>query len=160
MPRLTVWVDADSCPTRVREIICAASTRRGVDAVFVANRKIPLPESGRVSTVVVDEGDQSADAYLVEHARCGDLAVTRDIPLAAQLVGAGLTVLNDRGDVFTEANVRERLSIRDHMYELRTSGIMVGEQSRYGKREIYRFSNAFDRELTRVLNQKSTDSTV
>lgn len=155
MHRLTIWVDADSCPTRIREIICSAASRRKVGAIFVANRTIPIPRAEQVSAVVVSDGDQSADAYLVEHAQSGDLAVTRDIPLAAQLVASGVTVLNDRGDVFTEANVRERLSIRDHMYELRTSGIMVAEQSRFGPREIFRFSNAFDRELTRILNRST-----
>ncbi|TVQ39694.1 MAG: DUF188 domain-containing protein [Spirochaetaceae bacterium] len=148
---MRIWVDADSCPARVREIICKASRRRGVAAVFVANRRIRLPGGHQLLSVLVPAEEQSADTYLIAHAEAGDLAVTRDIPLAAELVKRGVLVLNDRGDVYSADNVRERLSIRDHMYELRASGIATPETGGFGKREIFAFANAFDRALTRLL---------
>ncbi len=148
---MRIWVDADSCPARVREIICKAAQRRGVAAIFVANREIPIASGRQLHSVVVPAEDQSADVYLMTHADSGDLAVTRDIPLAAELVERGLLVLNDRGEVFSAENVRERLSIRDHMYQLRSNGIATRETAAFGKREIFAFANAFDRALTQLL---------
>ena len=148
---MTIWVDSDSCPARVREIVCRAAMRRKVRAVFVANRPIPLPPGRLIESVVVAAEDQSADAYILECAEPDDVAITRDIPLAAGLVERNLVVLNDRGDIYTAENVRERLSIRDHMYELRSNGVLVAEQSSFGRRQIFQFSNAFDRILTQRL---------
>ncbi len=98
--------------------------------------------------VVVSAEEGSADRYIVEHARSGDIAITRDIPHAADLVERGVLVLNDRGTVFSAENVRERLSVRDFMYDLRNSGVGVPERGRFGQRDIALFAQAFDRELT------------
>ncbi len=148
---MTVWVDADSCPQRVREIVIRAAARRGVPAVFVANRRIPLPKNGRVSAVVVPKGDDSADLHITDRAAPGDLVITRDIPLAAQLVEKNVRVINDRGDVFTAENIRERLSVRNFMKDLRDAGLYESPSGGFGPREIRLFSDAFDRELTRIL---------
>ena len=148
---LRIWVDADSCPSRVREIICRAADRTTTPASFVANRKIPLPKRSLISMIVVGTEEGSADRYIATHAQTGDIAVTRDIPHAADLVSLGVVVLNDRGVVFTEENVRERLSVRDFMYELRTQGIEVPERAPYSQRDIALFAQAFDRVLTQRL---------
>lgn len=149
---MTIWVDADSCPKRVRDIVARAAEKRDVAAVFVANRAIHTPPT--VSFIEVSESPEAADRYLVEHAETGDLAVTRDIPLAAELVDSGLIVLNDRGDVYSTENVRERLSIRDFMKELRSRGEYEMPGRGYSNREVQAFAAAFDRELTRCLDLK------
>jgi uncharacterized protein YaiI (UPF0178 family) len=148
---MTVWVDADSCPSRVREIVTRAAARRGVAAIFVANRRIPLPKNKKVSSVVVPAGADSADAHISERAEPGDLVITRDIPLAAELVEKNVRVINDRGDVFTAENIRERLSVRNFMKDLRDSGLFESSSGGFGPREIRLFSDAFDRELTKML---------
>ncbi len=152
-PSFHIWVDADSCPVRVREVICRAADRTGTGATFVANRKIPLPRSPRIEMVVVGSEEGSADRYIAGHAQNGDMAITRDIPHAADLVERGVVVLNDRGTVYSSENVRERLSVRDFMYDLRTQGIDVPEGGPLGKRDIAQFAQAFDRELTRRMRE-------
>lgn len=149
---MKILVDADSCPQPVREIIARAAVKRGVKAVFAANRQIPLPEADLVEMVVVEKGEGVADRWIIDQAESGDLAVTRDIPLAAELVEKQIVVINDRGAHFTPENIRERLSIRNLMKDFREAGIMPEKESSFGRREIQQFAAAFDRELTRLLN--------
>jgi hypothetical protein len=147
--KLRIWVDADSCPRPVREIIQRAVERTGVEAIFVANREIPGVDSEHLVVVGREEG--AADAHIVEHSGQRDLVVTRDIPLAKELVDRGNTVLNDRGEIFSPENVGERLSIRNFMYHLRKSGLLYSTERTYGRRELQAFANSFDKELTRLL---------
>ena len=142
---MNIWVDADSCPRRVREIVIRAAERTGARAVFVANRRIPTGRmKGYRMRVVAD-----ADREIVERVGDADLVVTRDIPLAAQLVKRGITVLNDRGTIYTNENVGERLSWRDFMAELRERGTYIPEQDRLDESDIREFANSLDRELRR-----------
>lgn len=146
---MTIWVDADSCPRRVREIVVKAANRRDVRARFVSRQDVGVRSVGAVEAVVSQEED--ADEVIAAGVSAGDLVITRDIPLAARLVELDALVLNTRGEVYTRENVRERLSQRDFMYELRSSAAFREPGSRYGAREIAAFANAFDRELEKRL---------
>lgn len=148
---MTVWVDADSCPRQVRDIVVRAAKRTGVRAVFVANKKIPGIEGSGAEFVLCSAGADAADDRIVEEAAPGDLAVTRDIPLAARLVDARVPVVNDRGILYTAENVRERLSVRNFMMELNMSGIAPERINSYGPKEVKAFADGFDRELSRLL---------
>lgn len=141
---MRVLVDADSMPTRLREIIVRQADRRGFLAIFFANHSIPLPASDQVDQRVVHDADDA----MVEVAEDGDLAVTHDVPLAARLIEKGATVLDDRGGRFTGENIGERLSSRDFAAELRESGVMTQRFRAFGPKEVQAFANAFDRELT------------
>ncbi len=147
---MRIWVDADSCPRQVREIIARAAVRRRIETLFVANRALPDAGGASISFVRVGKAEGEADAYIVDHALPPDLVVTRDIPLATALVEGGLRVLNDRGELYTAENVRERLSVRDFMYELRSSGLTPERTGRFGGRETKAFADAFDRELAKA----------
>ncbi len=148
-PISAIWVDADSCPRRVREIIARAAERRRIRVYYLANREIPLPESPHVSMIVVSGDPEAVDARIVAEAPATALVVTRDIPLAAQLVERGLVVLNDRGEVFTAENVRERLSLRNFSKELRDAGLYRPAGDSHDHRAVQAFANALDRELQR-----------
>ncbi len=148
----TLWVDADSCPREVRRIIEKACIREGISLVYVANRPIPQPDDPRFSMVVVPAESQGADRYLMEQIRPGDLAVTRDIPLAAELLKRDAAVINDRGGEFTPDNIQERLSMRDFMYQIRNMGIQGDEGPAFGPREKKAFADTFDRVLCRLLS--------
>ena len=107
---------------------------------------------------IADSSPDAADDYIVENISAGDMAITRDIPLAKRLVIAGIRVLNDRGIVYTEENINERLSIRNLMLDLHNNGIAPERTSQYGKKELQNFANALDREITRLLKTaKSPD---
>lgn len=149
---MIIWVDSDSCPVKIREIVVRAANRVGINAVFVANREIPGVESSNSSLIVVEKGEGVADAYIVAHASEGDLAVTRDIPLAADLVTKGLMVLDDRGSVMDSGNIRERLSMRNAMTELRSYGIVSETTKPMSQRDIQQFAAAFDKQLRLWIN--------
>lgn len=150
MAAARIWVDADSCPVRIREIVCRAASKRGIKTLFVANRKIPITENTYTEMIVVAKKEGSADEYILDHAGQRDLVITRDIPLAGSCVERGLRVINDRGSVYTEENVRHRLSLRNFMHALRESGTYVAETKTLGRKEIHAFAAVFDRELTKL----------
>lgn len=149
---MKIWIDADSCPRPVREIVERAAKRELLPLIYTANRKIPMEENPLFSMVVTEATDQSADLYIVDNVDPGDLVITRDIPLADQLVGKEISVLNDRGVLYTRENIKERLSVRNFMYELREFGGGVERHSVFGSKEKQAFANAFDRQLRKMLN--------
>jgi uncharacterized protein len=149
---MTIWVDADSCPTRIRRIIEEGADRTGFPVIFVADRPISFSKE-MVKMITVPGGPDSADNYIVESSSEGDLVITRDIPLADQVISKGCTVLDDRGNLFTEENIRERLSLRNFMQHLRNTGIPCAGKGPLSNREIASFAAAFDRFLTLKLKE-------
>jgi uncharacterized protein YaiI (UPF0178 family) len=146
---MKILVDADSCPSQVRNIIARAAERTGTRALFVANRKIPFSPKTEARMIVVREGEISDDR-LVGLAEAGDLAVTRDIPLAERLLNRGVRPINDRGGIFTPDMIRERISLRDFMEDLRKSGRPIPEEDRFGDREARAFAARLDAELHKL----------
>ncbi|MFW5994471.1 MAG: DUF188 domain-containing protein [Spirochaetia bacterium] len=147
---MTIWVDADSCPRRIREIVVRAARRTRSRATFVANRKMPEINGRGIRMQVVED----ADAAILEQVAAEDLAITRDIPLAEALVERGVLVLNDRGTVYTTENIGERRSWRDFMAGLRERGTFVPEQDRFGNSDVQAFAAAFDAALARKLRER------
>lgn len=149
---MKIWIDADAAPNDVKEIVFRASARLGLDTALVANQRLSTPANNpRVTSVLVAGGPDVADQHIIDQAAEGDLAITADIPLAARLVDKGVLVLDPRGDRYTEANVRERLSIRDFMDSLRSSGVETGGPKPYDRQAKQDFANALDRLLTEQL---------
>jgi len=148
---LTLWVDADSCPKQVRDLILKTGFRRKIPVRFVANRAIPGLAGFPFEMTVADATPDAADDFIVEHAVSGDLAITRDIPLAKRLVDSNIAVINDRGTVYTENNINERLALRNLMLDLFNNGIAPERTGTFGKKEMQDFANALDREITRIL---------
>ena len=118
-----------------------------LDTIFVANTQIPDVENEWSSQILVPSGEGEADKYIFENSESGDMAITRDIPLASDLVKNGLLVLDDRGNVFTVDNIGERLSIRNAMTELRSYGVMSKSAGAMSNKDVQLFANSFDREL-------------
>ena len=150
---MTVWVDADSCPIPVRTILIRAADRRKVPTVFVADRTLPIQPTKYVSTALVESDIGSADRHILSAAGTGDLVITRDIPLASELVKKGIDAVSDRGTVLNSDNIGERLSMRNLMYELREGGIQTERQKPATGKDVAAFANAFDREITRLLKR-------
>ncbi|HEX4683186.1 MAG TPA: YaiI/YqxD family protein [Gemmatimonadaceae bacterium] len=148
---MIVWIDADAAPRDVKDICLRASDRLGLETILVANQRLQIPPGyTHVSAVRVDGGPDVADAYIAEHATAGDVAITADIPLAAILVPRGVIVLDPRGDEYTTESIGERLSVRNFMDSLRTTGVETGGHAAYGPRDKQKFANALDRALTRA----------
>ena len=148
---MTLHIDGDSCPRPVRELAARAGKREGVAVVCYANRPIPFDPGLPVEMVIVESTEGAADRALAARAVPRDLALTRDIPLAAQLVEAGIAVVNDRGALYTQENIRERLSVRNFMMDLGASGLRPESTAQYGKKEWDEFVRTFDREFMRLV---------
>jgi uncharacterized protein len=149
---MKLWLDADAVPREVKEVCFRASERLSLETILVANQRLQLPPGYlHLSAVRVDGGPDVADRYIVEHAVAGDVAVTADIPLAALLVPNGVVVIDPRGDEYTAEIIGERLSVRNFMDSLRSTGVETGGHAAYGPREKQAFANALDRTLARAL---------
>jgi len=155
---MQIFVDADSCPRSAREMILRFSSRLGIKSVFAANHSIPgLPKPNENQAAfetaffeLCPQGEGEADRRILALAKSGDLVITRDLPLAEQLVDAGITVLDDRGRAFTKENIREARSIRDFTVGLANNGLDFDRIPSYGKKELSSLANSLDRELTRL----------
>jgi uncharacterized protein YaiI (UPF0178 family) len=148
---VTIFVDADSCPKPVREAVIRAAKRTGVPAVFAANRTIPGIAGANITMEICPSHEGAADDFIVLQAVPGDLVITRDIPLASRLVEKSIIVINDRGRIYTEENIREQLSIRDFVVGLANSGMGIERTASYGNKELKQFSDGFDKTLTRLM---------
>ncbi len=146
-----IWVDADACPRVIKDIVFRASERLALPVRLVANTSLHKHAAGLVEFIVVSEGPDVADDYIVEHANANDLVITADIPLAARIVAKGGVALDPRGERYTEDNMADRLSIRDLMTELRLDGLVQGGPRQFSLTDRQRFASAFDRLLTQLL---------
>jgi uncharacterized protein YaiI (UPF0178 family) len=135
----------------VKEICYRTSERLKLETILVANQRVQLPPGyPHLSSVRVDGGPDVADLHIAENAEAGDVAITADIPLAALLVPKGVIVIDPRGDEYTEESIGERLSVRNFMDGLHSTGVETGGHSAYGQKEKQAFANALDRALTRA----------
>ena len=123
---MTIWVDADACPNVIKEILYRAAERMQMPLVLVANQSLRVPPSRFIRTLRVAAGFDVADNEIVRQCEAGDLVITADIPLAAEAIEKGAAALNPRGERYTPATIRERLTMRDFMDTLRASGIQTG----------------------------------
>lgn len=143
-----IWVDADACPHVIKDLLFRAANRLKIALTLVANQSLSIPASPYIHVLRVPAGFDVADHTIVQHIRAGDLVVTADIPLAAQVVGKGAHALNPRGQVYTQENIHAHLTMRHVMDELRQSGVNTGGPSPFSPRDRQAFANQFDRLLT------------
>jgi len=122
----TIWVDADACPRVIKDILFRASRRTGIALKLVANQPLSVPPAPSISAIQVASGFDVADNHIVQHVAAGDLVITADIPLAAEVIDKNAVALNPRGELYSKENIRQRLNMRDFMDTLRSSGIDTG----------------------------------
>ena len=146
--KMKIWVDADACPVGVKEILFRAAERTRIVMTLVANQPVWVPPSPWIKTIQVSAGSDIADQEIVHRLSSGDLVITADIPLAAQVIEKGGHALNPRGELYTEENIRERLNMRDFMDALRASGIDTGGPPTMNQKHRNAFANSLDRFLT------------
>ena len=137
----TVWIDADACPKSVKELLFKTSARLNIELILVANAYQSIPQSPLIKLIIVGKGQDVADQYIVEHLKSGDLVITADIPLAALVVEKAAYALNPRGEIYTEDNIGEILSMRNFMKDLRDSGEMTGGPTGFTPKDLEHFAN-------------------
>ena len=148
---MKIWIDADACPRVIKEIVFRASERLELPVILVANQGLAKHHSRLITSVVVPEGLDAADDYIAEQSAASDLVITADIPLATRIVAKGGVGLDPRGELYTEENVGERLSIRDMMQELRGAGMIQGGPGAFSNTDRQRFASSLDSTLTRMI---------
>jgi len=154
---MKIWIDADACPKAVKEIVYRASQRLRIEVVVVANRPLAVPKSALVSMVRVGSGFDAADHAIANQVAAGDLVITADIPLAAQVVAKAAGAIDPRGDPYTTENIGERLSVRNFMQDLRAAGLAPGGPPQFGSCDRHRFAAALDAHLGRGDHDQVTE---
>lgn len=148
-PASKLWVDADACPGVVREILFRAAERTGVLLTLVANQPMRTPPSPHIRTLQVSAGFDVADNEIVRRVETGDLVITSDVPLAAEVVEKGALALSPRGELFTPENVRARLNMRDFLDTMRASGVQSGGPPALTQADRQAFAAQLDRWLAK-----------
>lgn len=143
-PVLQIWVDADACPAVIKEILFRAANRWQVNVTFVANQMLRVMPSPRIRAVQVERGFDVADHYIVERSSAGDLVVTGDIPLAADVLAKGGLALSPRGEMFDSGSIGQRLQMRDMLQELRDAGVQTSGPASLSQTDRRAFANALD----------------
>jgi uncharacterized protein YaiI (UPF0178 family) len=147
---MKIWIDADACPRVVKEILFRASERLQIPVCLVANKRLAKHETALIRSIVVEDGFDVADDYIAAHAAPEDLVITADIPLASRIVAKGGIAIDPRGEVYTEENIGERLSMRGLLMELREGGLVQGGPSQFSMTDRQRFASSLDRLLTQM----------
>ena len=146
---MKIWVDADACPVVIKDILFRAAARTGVQLTLVANQPVRIPPSRCIQFLQVASGFDVADNEIVKRLGAGDLVITSDIPLAADVIEKGGYALSPRGELYSTENIRARLNIRDFMDTLRASGINTGGPPALSKSDRKSFADHLDSLLAR-----------
>ena len=144
---MQIWVDADACPNVIKEILFRAAERLQIPLILVANKSLKTHPSSYISSIRVGAGFDVADNEIVLKMASGDLVITGDIPLAAEVIGQGGHALNPRGEFYSKENIEERLTIRNLMDELRGTGVNTGGPATLSQKDRQAFANQLDRFL-------------
>jgi len=146
---MRIWIDADACPGPVKDILFRAAERMRVESILVANHCLKIPRSPFIRAVQVKAGFNVADTRIIDSVQPGDLVITADIPLAAEVVAASATALNPRGTLYTPDTIQEHLARRNFMDEMRSTGAITGGPSTLSNKHLQAFANQLDRYLNK-----------
>lgn len=146
---MQIWVDADACPNVIKAILFKAAERERLPLTLVANQHIQTPPSQFIKSIQVSAGFDVADDHIVRQMQAGDLVITADIPLAAEVIEKNGHALNPRGEFYSKENIRQRLAMRDLMEELRGAGQVTGGPAAMSQADRREFANKLDRFLAR-----------
>jgi uncharacterized protein YaiI (UPF0178 family) len=144
---MQIWVDADACPNVIKEILFRAAERLQIPLTLVANKPLRTPPSPYIKSIRVGAGFDVADNLIVQKMESGDLVITADIPLASEVIGQGGHALNPRGEFYSKENIEERLTMRNFMDELRSTGMNTGGPATLNQKDRQAFANQLDRFL-------------
>ncbi|WP_434937476.1 YaiI/YqxD family protein [Shewanella sp. HL-SH8] len=144
-----IWVDADACPNPVKEMLFRAAERKSINIVLVANQMIKIPISPFIKMIRVSSGFDEADNYIVEQLKQGDLVITADIPLASDAIEKGALAINPRGNVYTTENIKQTVTMRDFMEEMRSSGVHTQGPNTFSQTDKHAFAQSLDKWLVK-----------
>lgn len=145
---MQIWVDADACPKPIKEILFRAATRTGIAVTLIANQMLTVPRSPHIRAVQVPKGFDVADNEIAQRVTAGDLVITADIPLAAEVIAKGGRVLTPRGETYDTGSIAAALTMRNFMDTLRSSGVETGGPASFSASDQHAFARQLDREVS------------
>ncbi len=151
---MKIYVDADACPNPIKEILFRTAQRVRIETILVANQHLQMPRSPHILGKVVSHGFDEADKWIVAQCCAGDIVISQDIPLAAEAIEKGAVVISPKGVLFTEENIKQRLSMRNFMEELRGAGENIGGPAVFSQTDRRNFANQLDR----LINKKNLNA--
>lgn len=149
-----IWVDADACPVTIKDILFRAAQRTGLPLTLVANQPMQVPHADNIKALQVSQGFDIADDEIVLRCEAGDLVITSDIPLAAEVIEKGAKALSPRGERFTADNIRGRLNMRDFMDTMRSSGLQSGGPPPLSAQDRKLFAQYLDQSIAAYQRQQ------
>lgn len=153
LKKVCIWIDGDSCPTLVREFVFKYATNRTLPVKFVSNKKKLFGDNSQFEVTVESTGKDATDNYILENAKSGDLIITKDVPFAARAIEKNISVMNDRGTLFTKDNIAQKLSDRNFDLSLSEIGFKSPRAKNYGKTEFGKFVPVFEKEMKHLVNE-------
>ena len=147
---MAIWVDADACPVAIKDILFRAAERCQITLTLVANQYIKTPPSQFIKSIQVSAGFDVADSEIVQRVNANDLVITSDIPLADEVISKDAKALSPRGELFTQANIKSRLNMRDFMDTMRASGVQTGGPPPLSASDKKAFADHLDRYLRQI----------
>lgn len=154
---MKILVDADACPAVIKEILYRAAERAQLPLILIANKLLRVPPSAWIRALQVPAGFDVADQRIVQEAEAGDLVITADVPLAAQVIAKGAIVIDPRGEQLDAGNIQSRLTMRNFMEELRGSGVETGGPASFSASDRKAFANMLDRILAKQAKRQKAD---
>src|ERR1035437_2644907 len=147
----SIWVDADACPNVIKEILFRAAEPTGLPVTLAANQPLQIPRIRSLRAVQVSSGFDVADGEIVKRVAAGDLVITADIPLAAEVIAKGGEALNPRGELYSPDTIRGVLAMRDFLDTMRSSGNVGGGPPPLTHADRSAFASHLDKWLARWL---------
>ena len=147
---MQIWVDADACPNVIKDILFRVANRTEIQLTLVANQSLNVPKSPFIKSIRVSAGFDVADNFIAKEVQQGDLVITADIPLAAEVIDKGANALNPRGELYSTETIKQKLVMRDLMDELRGTGEIIGGPPPLGQKERREFANHLDRLVAKL----------
>jgi uncharacterized protein YaiI (UPF0178 family) len=154
---LSIWIDADACPTAIKDLVFRASKRLSIKVTLVANQSIRVPDSKLITAITVRDGADIADNEIVKMMKENDIVITGDIPLAARVVEKGGIAIGTRGELYDEGSIQSRLATRNLMEQFRAAGMETSGPKPLNQKDIQEFANQLDRLLTKSLRNRKPE---
>jgi uncharacterized protein len=147
---ISLFIDGDAFPNVLKPILVRAIKRHSLPTFVISNKPIDIGKSNHIHYIVVDLGPDEADHRIVEMVREGDLVITADIPLADRVITKNAYAIDQRGELFSEDNIKEYLAMRDLMQKLRDRGERTKGPAAYSKKHAHEFANQLDKHLIKL----------
>ncbi len=145
--KMTLYLDGDAFPNRIKEILFRAIKRFSLPSVVVSNKRINIGKSEFITYLIVEAGPDEADERIVEMVKEGDVVITADIPLADSVITKKAYAMDHRGNLFSEDNIKSYLSMRNLMQEMRDNGMPTKGPSPFSQKDAHGFANLLNRFL-------------